>query len=436
MLTAAVFLAVSAGVTFAAPAPSGGSNTPDADQQGVVNPYKIDLALAPIKSESDLVNYMGNMPKNSPLRMLSDAGRASFIQSLVFGNKGLGSFNYAVLQNELTPTQIYRVLSLFGMQRTTSLITGAAVTNAADKTIMATPDRYAVPKGGAGVSSPRHDPVQKAFALFQGDNTASFTRSDTAYDSEARARFVNDAYQARLGRFQNPGALGKLSTRDVNLLWHAALEAFSAGTRKTVLHDAELDVKELRKRGKVTPLIRNYMVKSYIKARDFQRANKILAESGYTGSLLPVIRRADGYDDHRPSIMRTDSSKNEVRVENVDLRKYDVIVVATPQCHFVSRAMSDIGKRPDLQSVFAHSLWVMPQDGSYDPGFMQRWNRTHTIMKMVPVYDERSWPMITYWGTPTFYVLRDGKVVRRIVGWPAGGNGKALVAAMHDAGHL
>lgn len=104
-----------------------------------------DYAAAAIKSQADLIWYVGNLPASSPLKQLSDQGRARFLNSLTFGDHGLASFSYADLQAELTASQIYRVLSLFGVQRSTSLIKGALVSTPEDKAIMAVPD--AIPTG-------------------------------------------------------------------------------------------------------------------------------------------------------------------------------------------------------------------------------------------------------------------------------------------------
>jgi hypothetical protein len=113
-------------------------------QQDAVNREALererDYAAAAIKSQSDLIWYVGNMPKNSPLRMLSIQGRARFLNSLSFGSHGLASYSYADLQAELTASQIYRVLGLFGVQRSTSLIKGVLIATPDDRAIMAVPD--------------------------------------------------------------------------------------------------------------------------------------------------------------------------------------------------------------------------------------------------------------------------------------------------------
>ncbi|MEX1829016.1 hypothetical protein [Luteibacter sp. CQ10] len=97
---------------------------------------EIDEARAPIKSESDLRKYLLTESLSSPLNRLSPDAKARFISSLIFSEKGLGSYNYQSLEDELTASQIYDVLSLFGAQATTHLISGAKVESKADLLIM------------------------------------------------------------------------------------------------------------------------------------------------------------------------------------------------------------------------------------------------------------------------------------------------------------
>lgn len=111
---------------------------------------QIDAAVAPIKSAEDLRKYLATThPGTSPLDLLSFAGKQRFLASLQFNEKGLTTFEYVDLENELTPTQIYRVLALFGMQRDTVLLTRAAKLTPADQLIMGTngasPDGTIVP---------------------------------------------------------------------------------------------------------------------------------------------------------------------------------------------------------------------------------------------------------------------------------------------------
>lgn len=94
------------------------------------------LETAPIKSRSDLAAHMRRSMAVSPLAQLSPRARQRFVASLTFNRKGLTGFDYSDLVNELTASGIHRVLSLFGMQHTTSLLDGVRVESDADRTIM------------------------------------------------------------------------------------------------------------------------------------------------------------------------------------------------------------------------------------------------------------------------------------------------------------
>lgn len=101
---------------------------------------ELAFLLAPIKTREDLDRYMEELRQNpdakSPLNLLSSAARDRFVNSLVFTERGLGGYYYGDLQSQLTASQIYRLLSLFGAQHTTSFVRGARIESRADQLIM------------------------------------------------------------------------------------------------------------------------------------------------------------------------------------------------------------------------------------------------------------------------------------------------------------
>ncbi|HKI85293.1 MAG TPA: hypothetical protein VKA53_00975 [Thermoanaerobaculia bacterium] len=99
---------------------------------------QLDFMMAPIKSRDALMRYMQNHP-NSPLSALSAGARQRFVDSLVFTPRGLGGYYYADLEAELSASQIYRILSLFGAQASTPLLQNARVDNATDALILSMP---------------------------------------------------------------------------------------------------------------------------------------------------------------------------------------------------------------------------------------------------------------------------------------------------------
>jgi hypothetical protein len=93
------------------------------------------LAAAPIQSRSDFDTYLAEHSA-SAIHSLSHGGREAFLTSLVFTEKGLGSFNYQVLENELTPTQIQEVLALFGLGELVSQFTNARIETSHDERLL------------------------------------------------------------------------------------------------------------------------------------------------------------------------------------------------------------------------------------------------------------------------------------------------------------
>lgn len=97
---------------------------------------QIAWLLAPIKNKRALNTLVKN---NSVLDELSPAAKERFVDSIIFRKNGLGGFNYSDLEAELTPTQIYKILSLFGAQHTVSNFIHARIVSVNDTLIMATP---------------------------------------------------------------------------------------------------------------------------------------------------------------------------------------------------------------------------------------------------------------------------------------------------------
>lgn len=100
-------------------------------------PYKtseisvsVGKLAAPIKSESDFRLELANAA--SPIHFLSAHGKSQFVEGVVFANGGVASLNVRPLENELTPSQIYRVLSLFGFQHLTHTVSTVRLETEAD----------------------------------------------------------------------------------------------------------------------------------------------------------------------------------------------------------------------------------------------------------------------------------------------------------------
>jgi hypothetical protein len=97
---------------------------------------KRDFIGAQIKSSSDLRTYILVTPKDqSPFEKLSAGAKERFLAGLVFNENGLVGYDYSDLVSELGAADIYRLMSLFGAQRTVALIRGLRIETSEDATI-------------------------------------------------------------------------------------------------------------------------------------------------------------------------------------------------------------------------------------------------------------------------------------------------------------
>ncbi|MDQ6942455.1 MAG: hypothetical protein M3169_08085 [Candidatus Eremiobacteraeota bacterium] len=58
------------------------------------------------------------------------------MSSITFGKKGISGFRYADLQSELTASQVYDVLRVFGVQKDLAIVPNVRVDTPADERVM------------------------------------------------------------------------------------------------------------------------------------------------------------------------------------------------------------------------------------------------------------------------------------------------------------
>ena len=95
--------------------------------------------------------------------------------------------------------------------------------------------------------------------------------------------------------------------------------------------------------------------------------------------------------------------------------------------------MDDLRHHPLLQGV--HLVWLAPVGLRLDYEVLEAWNKTHTDQSIVLARHTADWSMINSWGTPTFYLMHDGKMVANFSGWPHEGNWlelRALIGKRSD----
>jgi len=170
-------------------------------------------------------------------------------------------------------------------------------------------------------------------------------------------------------------------------------------------------------------------------ARRFNDAAEFGAAYPRTG-LAPLPRFVDAgvVPRGRPSVWRETVAGRFERI-GLDLGPTQVLVMAG--CHFSDDAAREIAADPVLGPAFrAHATWLGTPPGNEDPADVAKWNRAHPHAPMLTLYDRAEWPMFPHWRMPTFFVIRDGRIVGSVLGWKPADAHEALIAMLRENGLL
>lgn len=201
--------------------------------------------------------------------------------------------------------------------------------------------------------------------------------------------------------------------------------------------DMTMDFAELERRGDATDAEAADMFEMLIAARDVDAAKdfatrhpKVLQEP------LPDFHEASHLTEKAPTEWIVSNDRRELLRQTVDLdQPAEILVIGHPMCHFSQDAARDIQSDPVLHDMLrTHGKWLSPPDGKLNFTVFQQWNHEHPDQTMSIAYRMSEWPLVDYWGTPTFYFLREGKVVDKVTGWPKEGNREALIAGARKIG--
>ena len=81
-----------------------------------------------------------------------------------------------------------------------------------------------------------------------------------------------------------------------------------------------------------------------------------------------------------------------------------------------------------------NATWLAPVNRRIGADVLRSWNAAHAATPVVLTDRREDWPFIRIWSTPTFHVLKDGKLVGTFEGWPGDGRRPQLVALLRAGG--
>jgi hypothetical protein len=272
--------------------------------------------------------------------------------------------------------------------------------------------------------SARYDRLVEADARSKGAST------------QARAAMIT-AHYAALFPPLSADRLHTLSAQDAALGFRAANMAHFYSLDEHHLAQMRAYFERLSQLGAVSASQLQDMAGAYIASRHWQQARALREAfpSATMASVPSVIDTVQGQIAAPGSVLSIGPTAGAVTRVAEDITQGPVIVaISHPLCHFSRAAYSSLASDPALAPVKAHVRWIAPVDRDLNLDVLQRWNAEHPDAVMTIAYSRSQWPQLENWGTPTFYFLKDGKLLRTVEGWPEAGRKQELLDAARAIG--
>jgi len=240
-------------------------------------------------------------------------------------------------------------------------------------------------------------------------------RGEDSWDEE-RKRLAGSEFKTLLG--QNAFAPGELAAFDDRTLKDAYALAshfnFYTPSSKSLAAQEEI-LAALGKRGlaneeKVQDL-HNYLLDSKL----FTKASALKElYPSFELQSVPPITGSLAVKPGEAAVFYTKDGVASLEIRKVKKNGRRILVAARPDCHFAHDALTAIEKDPELRAVFSkYALTLTPQ---MDFGALGSWNKAHRLKYLV-ANSASDWPGVDFSLSPSFYFIRNGKILHTVPGW-------------------
>ncbi|OGR98349.1 MAG: hypothetical protein A2016_12030 [Elusimicrobia bacterium GWF2_62_30] len=172
---------------------------------------------------------------------------------------------------------------------------------------------------------------------------------------------------------------------------------------------------ELGNRGLANENRAQYLHKGLLDARLFEKASAL--KELYPAFELQQVPPITGSLKTKPGELAVYSVKDGgAALEIIKIKKGGprIVVAARPGCHFADMALAAIEKDPELAPVF--EKYSLPLVSKMDLPSLGSWNKAHRLQYRVTV-SAGDWPGVDFSFSPTFYFIRDGRILHTARGW-------------------
>lgn len=267
--------------------------------------------------------------------------------------------------------------------------------------------------------------VEAVYNVLLETENATFGH-DPPLSESIRADIIGKFYRHHFHTLQTEAVLGRMDAKQISLLLLAAYRTAFYTLSNQELADLMRDLKALERLGAATNADYVMAVSALVAQRRFREARSL--QNDHALSMPPTPNLLSRHAVEAPTRLIV-KSESELLREHLDLKSKEILVVAHPDCHFTQDAARAISVDPELHQIFSsHSQWLAPQDQTTNFANFVQWNQRYPNLQISIAFARSEYPAIDSWSTPTFYFLRDGRIVSSVSGWPSGGNRKRIIA--------
>jgi hypothetical protein len=377
----------------------------------------VSAAQAAVHSREQLAALMA--AGQTALDALTPHGKRAFLDSLSWGQQGLGGFSTAPLVRELNAAQIAGVMKLMHSDEYTAMLTR----DLGDST----PLRFAAP-------SARVEAAARAFRQFSDLVDKRREESEAAGVTRGPIELVR-YYHAHFAPYMRPDQRKAHPPADLLLLFDVASAVVAtAGDPQALLHQRAIFA-EFERRGIDTRrTLDDAMLRALLAGRRFGEA-RVFADAHPRQGRQAIAREIDtlGPAFRGRSVYRFDAAANTLERIAVPLAQgIQVVMVVDAGCHFSEAALQAVGSDADLFARLSRAglLVITPPRSPVPTRFMAEWNEKYPQLALRAPFNAEQWRNTDVTGVPAFFILENGRVRTRIDGWPGPDQKAVLLHAL------
>lgn len=232
------------------------------------------------------------------------------------------------------------------------------------------------------------------------------------------------------------------SAERIKVLGDDELQALFLTTSTAAFYSAEIGIvermppliAELEARKTIQPKHYEYWQEILIGARQFDQA-RVLQQQHPQIELQPVPEVVDQTRGSGPSVLALSADGRQLIRKSAEIPRSGLIILFSHLCNPCRRALPALQAEAELQPLLQEkTLWLRPADTQLQLESWHDWRTAHPEVPLVMAYANAEWPMIEEVATPIFFVMHEGRVHKRIIGWPREGRMDELKSALRAAG--